>query len=94
MAIRGLALLAGAGAAGLWVARWITAQQRSRVARSLVEDQIEPTKRTVVLGAGFGGLYAAIRMADAVWDDPDVEVLLIDRHWRRMPPSRRCSASS
>ena len=80
MAVPRWALVAGAGALGLWVARWINAQQRGRVARSLVEEQIEPTKRIVVLGAGFGGLYAAIRMADAVWDDPDIEVLLIDRH--------------
>ncbi len=74
------ALVAGAGAAAIGVARWAAAQQRRRTARSLVEDDIEPRQRIVVLGAGFGGLYAAIRMADAVWDDPDVEVLLIDRH--------------
>lgn len=74
------ALLAAAGAAGIGVARWLAARARGRTARSLVEDDVEPTQRVGVLGAGFGGLYAAIRMADAVWDDPDVEVLLIDRH--------------
>jgi NADH dehydrogenase len=73
-------LLAGAGAAAVGVARWAAARQRGRTARELVEDGIEPRRRIVVLGAGFGGLYAAIRMADAVWDDPEVEVLLIDRH--------------
>src|SRR5438067_11440289 len=74
------ALVAGGGAAALGAVRWAMGQRRGRTARALVEDGIQPTQRIVVLGAGFGGLYAAIRMADAVWDDPDVEVLLIDRH--------------
>src|SRR5438128_304546 len=59
------ALLAGTGAAGIVAARWAMAQRRKQVARALVEDEVSPTRRIVVLGAGFGGLYAAIRMADA-----------------------------
>jgi NADH:ubiquinone reductase (H+-translocating) len=73
------ALLLGTGVAAAAAARWSIGQRRGRTARELVEDQTEPTRRIVVLGAGFGGLYAAMRMANAFWDDPTTEVLLIDR---------------
>jgi len=73
------ALLLGVGAAAGAAARWAVAERRSRTARELVEDQIEPSRRIVVLGAGFGGLYAAMQMADAFWDDSTTEVLLVDR---------------
>ena len=35
-------------------------------------------KRIVILGAGFGGLYAALELERTVARDPGVEVLLID----------------
>src|SRR4051812_28312745 len=74
------ALVAGGGAAALGAVRWAMGQRRGRTARALVEDGIQPTQRIVVLGAVLGGLYVVIRRADAVWDAPDREVLLIDRH--------------
>src|SRR6266852_2848875 len=74
------ALLAGGAAAGIVATRWGMGYWRGRVARSLVEQDPEPDRRIVVLGAGFGGLYAAIRLAEAYWSDPKTEVLLIDRH--------------
>ncbi len=74
------ALFAGAAAAGLAAGQWATHRQRSRFARWLVEQEHEPERRIVVLGAGFGGLYAAIRLADAFWAEPKTEVMLIDRH--------------
>jgi NADH:ubiquinone reductase (H+-translocating) len=73
------AVLAGVGTAGALAARWMMDRRRREMARSLVEDQPEPTRRIVVLGAGFGGLYAAMHMARAFWDDPETEVLLVDR---------------
>ena len=36
-------------------------------------------KRIVILGGGFGGLYAALYLDRTVARDPDVEVLLVDR---------------
>jgi len=73
-------LVVGGAAAGIAAARWGKDRWRGRVARSLVEQDPEPSCRIVVLGAGFGGLYAAIRLADAYWSDPKTEVLLVDRH--------------
>ena len=35
-------------------------------------------KRIVILGGGFGGLYAALSLERTVARDPDVEVLLVD----------------
>jgi NADH:ubiquinone reductase (H+-translocating) len=37
-----------------------------------------PCKRVVILGGGFGGLYAALHLDRTVARDPGVEVLLID----------------
>jgi NADH:quinone reductase (non-electrogenic) len=37
-----------------------------------------PTKRIVILGGGFGGLYAALYLDRTVAHDPGVEVILID----------------
>lgn len=37
-----------------------------------------PRKRIVILGAGFGGLYAALQLDHTVARDPGVEVLLIN----------------
>jgi NADH:ubiquinone reductase (H+-translocating) len=71
---------AGLGAAGLAAARWRAGNHRAQTARSIVERDVEPSRRVVVLGAGFGGLYAAIRLADEFWSDPETEVLLVDRH--------------
>src|SRR3712207_6317580 len=71
---------AGLGVAGLAAARWRAGNHRAQTARAIVERDVEPTRRVVVLGAGFGGLYAAIRLADEYWSDPETEVLLIDRH--------------
>lgn len=36
------------------------------------------TKRIVILGGGFGGLYAALQLDRTIARDPDVEVTLID----------------
>ena len=38
----------------------------------------EPT-RIVILGGGFGGLYAALRLERTLARDPDVEVTLVNR---------------
>ncbi|MEA2639430.1 MAG: hypothetical protein QOF51_824 [Chloroflexota bacterium] len=78
-AAKGAALAAVAGI-GWGAARWASAERRGRTARSIVERDTEPRRRVLVLGAGFGGLYAGIRVADAYWDDPDTEVMLIDRN--------------
>jgi len=64
---------------GWGIAHRVGEMRRGRMARELIEHDGHPARRIVVLGAGFGGLYAAIRMADAFWDDPDTEVLLVDR---------------
>ena len=36
-------------------------------------------KRIVILGGGFGGLYAALRLEKTLARDPDVEILLVNR---------------
>lgn len=77
--LRPLLLAAGAGVAGLAARRWVAALRRRRIARALVERDVEPARRIVVLGAGFGGLYSAMRLADEYWADPTTEVLLLDR---------------
>jgi NADH dehydrogenase len=71
---------AGLGAAGIAAAQWKAGLHRRQIARSIVERDVEPSRRIVVLGAGFGGLYAAMRMADEYWSDSQTEVLLVDRH--------------
>ncbi len=77
----GTALVAaGLGVAGIAALRWRAGIRRGQTARAIVERDAEPSRRVVVLGAGFGGLYAAIRLADEYWSDPETEVLLIDRH--------------
>ena len=40
-------------------------------------DTPAQTKRIVILGGGFGGLYAALYLDRTVARDPGVEVLLI-----------------
>jgi NADH:quinone reductase (non-electrogenic) len=40
---------------------------------------IEGRKRIVILGGGFGGLYAALRLEKTLARDPDVEILLVNR---------------
>ena len=36
------------------------------------------TRRIVILGGGFGGLYAALHLDRTVARDPGIEVILID----------------
>ena len=36
-------------------------------------------KRIVILGGGFGGLYAALRLEKALERRPDIEVTLVNR---------------
>jgi NADH dehydrogenase len=40
---------------------------------------IEGRKRIVILGGGFGGLYAALRLEKTLARDPGVEILLVNR---------------
>jgi NADH dehydrogenase FAD-containing subunit len=40
---------------------------------------IDGCKRIVILGDGFGGLYAALRLEKTLARDPDVEILLVVR---------------
>jgi NADH dehydrogenase len=40
---------------------------------------IDGRKRIVILGGGFGGLYAALRLEKTLARDPDVEILLVNR---------------
>src|ERR671918_2934602 len=35
--------------------------------------------RIIILGGGFGGLYAALRLEKTLAHDPDVEILLVNR---------------
>jgi NADH:ubiquinone reductase (H+-translocating) len=35
-----------------------------------------PTKRIVILGGGFAGLYAAMELENTLARDPDVEITL------------------
>ena len=41
--------------------------------------EIERHKRIIILGSGFGGLYAALRLEKTLARDPDVEILLVNR---------------
>ena len=43
-----------------------------------MDDMPVQTKRIVILGGGFGGLYAALYLDRTVARDPDVQVTLID----------------
>jgi len=36
-------------------------------------------KKVLILGGGFGGLYAALRMEKTLARDPDVQVTLVNR---------------
>ncbi len=36
-------------------------------------------KRIIIVGGGFGGLYAALRLEKTLARDPDVEILLVNR---------------
>ena len=38
-----------------------------------------PTKRIVILGGGFAGLYAAMELENTLARDPDVEITLVNR---------------
>src|SRR5918992_5464165 len=40
---------------------------------------IEQRKRIIILGGGFGGLYAALRLEKTLARDPEVEILLVNR---------------
>jgi NADH:ubiquinone reductase (H+-translocating) len=40
---------------------------------------IDGRKRIVILGGGFGGLYAALRLEKTLARDRDVEILLVNR---------------
>lgn len=46
--------------------------------RSALKGSSAPTKRIVILGGGFAGLYAAYHLDRTVAADPGVEVMLID----------------
>ena len=37
-----------------------------------------PKARVLILGGGFGGLYAALRLESTVAGDPDVQVTLVN----------------
>jgi NADH dehydrogenase len=39
----------------------------------------DPTQRVIVLGGGFGGVYAAMELERALADRPDVEIVLVSR---------------
>lgn len=39
----------------------------------------EPSRRVVVLGGGFGGVYAAMQLERALADHPEVEIVLVSR---------------
>jgi NADH dehydrogenase len=39
----------------------------------------ETKKRVLILGGGFGGLYAALRLEKTLARDPDVEIMLVNR---------------
>ena len=40
---------------------------------------INERKRIVILGSGFGGLYAALRLEKTLACEPDIEILLVNR---------------
>jgi NADH:quinone reductase (non-electrogenic) len=40
---------------------------------------IERRKRIIILGGGFGGLYAALRLEKTLARDPEMEILLVNR---------------
>jgi NADH dehydrogenase FAD-containing subunit len=37
-----------------------------------------PTKRTVILGGGFAGPYAAMELENTLTRDPDVKITLVN----------------
>jgi NADH dehydrogenase len=39
----------------------------------------EPTRRVIVLGGGFGGVYAALQLERELADHPNVEIVLVSR---------------
>src|SRR6516164_7591730 len=41
--------------------------------------KVATTRRVLILGSGFGGLYAALRLQKILRREPDIEVLLINR---------------
>jgi NADH:quinone reductase (non-electrogenic) len=41
--------------------------------------EIERRQRIIILGSGFGGLYAALRLEKTLARDPDIEILLVNR---------------
>jgi len=49
--------------------RWIAGRKRA----------MREQKRIVILGGGFGGLYAALRLEKALERRPDIEVTLVNR---------------
>ncbi|MBI2955464.1 MAG: NAD(P)/FAD-dependent oxidoreductase [Chloroflexi bacterium] len=53
---------------------------RAKVARWYRTRPEVPKRRIVVLGAGFGGLYTTMHLADALRADPRVEITLVDRN--------------
>jgi len=67
--------LAGAAAAGL-LAGYAAPQSRPRPARSRMQRSGKPACRVVVVGAGFGGLAAATRLAGR----PGIHLTVIDAH--------------
>jgi NADH dehydrogenase len=44
-----------------------------------VPMEIERRKRIIILGGGFGGLYAALRLEKTLARDPEMEILLVNR---------------
>ena len=77
--IRGLLLAIGLGALYMITSRW-QHDRREEVLRWYRKRPSQPRKRIVVLGGGFGGLFTTLYLADALRSDPDVEIVLVDRH--------------
>jgi len=40
---------------------------------------LPPKTRVLILGGGFGGLYAALHLDKTIARDPDIEVTLVSR---------------
>ncbi len=70
---RSLALM-GAGGAALLLAGW--AWRRAATQAAAAADSLGPPRRVVVVGAGFGGLQAALELAGK----PGVDLTVIDSH--------------